>query len=447
MIDIDPAEYQVPEHTFLLYVDSTVIKKKDSEGTVETASENDLFYLGITTSDLPCLVEETDYNTAHAKGDSPPNGDKSSAVAQSAAARMLRNVSDQMVTNVKFTTVKTFINQTVQTHTENTDIHVSASDKTNWNGKATSGDVATAKSEAITEAGSLDTALHTTVTGEISTAKSEAIAAAASDATSKANAAQTAAEATASADATAKADAVQGNLNTHTGNTDIHITAAERTLWNATATDLSSKMDKQTAAVANNLPIFVSSGNVADSSFTIGATDRTNFGSNTEVAVEAAVTDYVTNTLTAYVTSVDADLAYAAKATEHTHVIGSENYTYTSTVSGVGTSGIYTSFNELTIEDDIAADIDQIRAFPNGYTIIGNNRLLYIKNGTSYNGTVIEVTGDLTSVSEAALSRGNMLGVISDGHIYIKASPDATAANMSSIPDGGNLLGNDDYGR
>ena len=452
MIDIDPAEYPVPEHTFLLYMDSTTIKKKDSEGTVETASENDLFYLGITTSDLPCLVEEADYNTAHAKGDSPPNGDKSSAVAQSAAARMLRNVSDQMVTNVKFTTVKTVINQTVQTHTGNTDIHVSASDKTNWNGKATSGDVATAKSEAITEAGSLDTALHTTVTGEISTAKAEAITEAGSldtalhtTITGEIATAKSEAIAAAASDATSKANAAQGNLDTHTGNTDIHITAAERTLWNNTATDFSSKMDKQTAAVANNLPIFVSGGNVADSSFTIGATDRTDFGSSTEIAVEAAVTDYVANALTPYVTSVDADLAYAAKATEHTHVIGSENYTYTSTISGVGTSGIYTSFNELTIEDDIAADIDQIRAFPNGYTIIGDNRLLYIKNGTAYNGTVVEVTGDLTSVEEAALSKGNMLGVISEGHIYIKASPDATAANMSSIPDGGNLLGDEDY--
>lgn len=38
--------------------------------------------------------------------------------------------------------------------------------------------IATAKSDAITEAGKLDTALHTTITGEIATAKSEAIGAA-----------------------------------------------------------------------------------------------------------------------------------------------------------------------------------------------------------------------------------------------------------------------------
>ena len=46
-------------------------------------------------------------------------------------------------------------------------------------------DIAAAKQAAITEAGKLDTALHTTITGEIATAKSEAISAAAQDAASK----------------------------------------------------------------------------------------------------------------------------------------------------------------------------------------------------------------------------------------------------------------------
>ena len=45
--------------------------------------------------------------------------------------------------------------------------------------------IATAKQEAITEAGKLDTALHNTITGEIATAKTEAISAAAKDAAEK----------------------------------------------------------------------------------------------------------------------------------------------------------------------------------------------------------------------------------------------------------------------
>ena len=46
-------------------------------------------------------------------------------------------------------------------------------------------DIADAKQAAITEAGKLDTTLHTTITGEIATAKSEAISAAAKDASDK----------------------------------------------------------------------------------------------------------------------------------------------------------------------------------------------------------------------------------------------------------------------
>ena len=56
-------------------------------------------------------------------------------------------------------------------------------------------DIAAAKQAAITEAGKLDTALHTAITGEIATAKSEAIDAAAADATTKDNALKTALEA------------------------------------------------------------------------------------------------------------------------------------------------------------------------------------------------------------------------------------------------------------
>lgn len=51
--------------------------------------------------------------------------------------------------------------------------------------KTVASNIATAKQEAITEAGKLDTTLHNTITGEIATAKTEAISAAAQDAASK----------------------------------------------------------------------------------------------------------------------------------------------------------------------------------------------------------------------------------------------------------------------
>ena len=56
-------------------------------------------------------------------------------------------------------------------------------------------DIADAKDAAIKKAGELDTTLHTAITGEIATAKSEAIDAAAADATTKDNALKTALEA------------------------------------------------------------------------------------------------------------------------------------------------------------------------------------------------------------------------------------------------------------
>ena len=73
--------------------------------------------------------------------------------------------------------------------------------------------ISTAASDATSKANAAQAAAEETAaadaTSKASTAKSEAIAAAAEDATSKANAAQAAAEATASADATSKANAAQ----------------------------------------------------------------------------------------------------------------------------------------------------------------------------------------------------------------------------------------------
>ena len=71
---------------------------------------------------------------------------------------------------------------------------------------------------ALTLSGVPTSSLHAATKGYVDTAESNA----ASDATSKANAAQAAAEATASADATSKANAVAGNLTTHEADTSAH---------------------------------------------------------------------------------------------------------------------------------------------------------------------------------------------------------------------------------
>lgn len=95
--------------------------------------------------------------------------------------------------------------EAAKAHADDATRHITAAERTAWNAKET-----TAGAQAKADA---------------------AQAAAATDATSKANAAQAAA----ATDAAAKANTVQANLTSHTGNTTVHITAAERSTWNAKA--------------------------------------------------------------------------------------------------------------------------------------------------------------------------------------------------------------------
>ncbi|WP_340025988.1 phage tail protein [Paenibacillus sp. FSL K6-1096] len=95
--------------------------------------------------------------------------------------------------------------EAAKAHADDTTRHLTAAERTAWNAKETPAG-AQAKADAVK-------------------------AAAATDATTKANAAQAAA----ATDATTKANAVQSNLNSHTGNTTLHLTASERDTWNAKA--------------------------------------------------------------------------------------------------------------------------------------------------------------------------------------------------------------------
>lgn len=82
------------------------------------------------------------------------------------------------------------------------------------------GEIGTAKSEAITEAGNLDSALHQTISGEISSAISGALTTASADAASKAD--------------TAKSETI-AVVSAHATNTDVHVTVENKALWNDAA--------------------------------------------------------------------------------------------------------------------------------------------------------------------------------------------------------------------
>ena len=92
--------------------------------------------------------------------------------------------------------------------------------------KEVDGKVDTAKQDAVSEAVATAAA---DATSKAETAKNEAISAAAADATSKANAAE--ANAKAASDPKGSAAAVQTNLDSHTGNSTIHVTADEKAAW------------------------------------------------------------------------------------------------------------------------------------------------------------------------------------------------------------------------
>ena len=122
-----------------------------------------------------------------------------------------------------------------ETHIDNTDIHVTAEDKVKWNGaqaaaEATAAtnlaaarteitaEIATAKGEAISDA-----------EGKIATAKGEAIA----DAEGKIATAKGEAIADAEGKIAAAKEDLQGKIDTHVNNADIHVTVADKEKWNA----------------------------------------------------------------------------------------------------------------------------------------------------------------------------------------------------------------------
>lgn len=95
--------------------------------------------------------------------------------------------------------------EAAKAHADDAVRHLTAAERTAWNAKET-----TAGAQAKADAAQV---------------------AAATDATTKANVAQAAA----ATDAAAKANTVQANVTSHTANTTVHITAGERTAWNAKA--------------------------------------------------------------------------------------------------------------------------------------------------------------------------------------------------------------------
>ncbi|KHL97369.1 hypothetical protein QW71_00740 [Paenibacillus sp. IHB B 3415] len=119
--------------------------------------------------------------------------------------------------------------EAAKAHADDTTRHLTAAERTAWNAKETTGG-AQAKADTVQTnltAHTGNNTVHVTAAERTTWNAKETPG----GAQTKADAAQAAA----ATDASTKANAVQTNLTAHAGNTTVHISAAERTAWNAKA--------------------------------------------------------------------------------------------------------------------------------------------------------------------------------------------------------------------
>lgn len=122
-----------------------------------------------------------------------------------------------------------------ETHIDNTDIHVTAEDKVKWNGAQAAAEataatnLATARTEITAEIATAKGEAISDAEGKIATAKGEAIA----DAEGKIATAKGEAIADAEGKIAAAKEDLQGKIDTHVNNADIHVTVADKEKWNA----------------------------------------------------------------------------------------------------------------------------------------------------------------------------------------------------------------------
>jgi len=129
------------------------------------------------------------------------------------------------------------------THTGNTTVHITSSERTAWNAKADASDL-------TTHTGNTD--IHVT-TSDKSTwnAKQDAITSTNKLSADNISDGTTNKTVTATEKTTWNGKADASDLTTHTGNTTAHITSSERTAWNAKQDALTSTQLNNIAAVAN----------------------------------------------------------------------------------------------------------------------------------------------------------------------------------------------------
>ena len=222
-----------------------------------------------------------------------------------------------------------------------------------------------------------DTTLYGTVTTDIATAKSEAISDAATDATTKANAAQAAAEATAAADATTKANTAESNaVATAAADATTKANTAES---NAVATAAADATTKANTAESNAVATAAADATAkADAALTAAELYADGIETTINGTINALTTDDIAEGTNEYFTDVRAKASAADLITNATKtnivITGDENGLTITAENGVAdstTDNLTEGSSNLYFTD--ARAVDAIEAVVPNFTEIDVN--------------------------------------------------------------------------
>lgn len=291
------------------------------------------------------------------------------------------------------------VQSNLDSHADNTVVHVTAAERTAWNSKEASGTAASAVS-AHNSSATAHSDIRTALDGKETAGAAAAVQANLNSHAGDTTAHITAAERTAwnAKETGGAAAAVQSNLDTHAANTTLHITADERTAWNA------KEAGGAAAAVQSNLDT-----HAADTTAHITADERTAWNAKQDTITGAASTISTSN-LTASRVMVTNTSGKAAASSITTTKLGY--------LSGV-TSSIQTQLN---------AKLPKTGGTLTGGLTLGTNNAITFTNGDG------DSTADIFNLNEM-FAHGEGVGILTSGQ----------GGNLTylDVVDGGIYVGDD----
>lgn len=243
---------------------------------------------------------------------------------------------------------------------------------------------------------------------------------------------------TVSAAINAKASA--SDLSSHTGNSNIHVTSEDKTAWSGKQNAITGTSGQFVKINAQGVPEAVT-------------VDMTSFGSVRSVnSISPDSNGDISLTIPADLGDLtDSEGTITAlQEKAHAHVLDvanqpSANYSFIHKFYGCNDRSAYASLTEMSIAGegvsmDTFAQSESltVKAFTTGYAVIGDGSLLF-SSASAFNGTFTDITGELSGITDAAISGASVVAALVGTSLYVKAAPPATS--LTSLPSSGNLRG------